>query len=155
MLPYRAAAGRLIEGVSFMPRYLLIVDYRPGVVETPMDQWKPDEIKAHMDYYGALNRELTESGELVGGEALTPPEHGKIVTGDGRTAPVVTDGPFAEYKEMLAGFQIVDVASEARAIEIAARVSAVPGPGGVPQQQPITVRRVMDDADFDSMVAPE
>jgi hypothetical protein len=134
-----------------MPRYLLIVDYRPGDDATPMDRWKPEEISAHMNYYQALNKELAESGELVGGEALTEPCFGKEVVGDGRTAPVVTDGPFAEAKEMLAGFQIVEVESEARAVEIAALVSAVPGPGGVPLRQPVTIRRVMDGADFDAM----
>ena len=141
--------------MSLMPRYLLIVDYRPGVVDTPMEQWRPDEVKAHLDYYDALNAELTASGELVGGEALTGPEHARVVTADGRTAPVVTDGPYAEFKEMLAGFQTVVVDSEARALEIAARVSAVPGPGGVPLQQPITVRRVMDSADFDRLMSGE
>jgi hypothetical protein len=59
---------------------------------------------------------------------------------------VVTDGPFQEFKEWLAGYQIVDVESEARAIQIAAKLSAVPGPGGVPLEQPIQVRQVMDDA---------
>lgn len=68
---------------------------------------------------------------------------------DGVTAPVVTDGPFQEFKEWLAGFQIVDVASEARAIEIAAKISAVPGPGGAATQQPIQVRQVMDDSPSD------
>jgi hypothetical protein len=128
-----------------MTRYLLGVDYRGGVVDTPMLQWKPEEITAHVDYYRALNRELIDSGELVGSEVLTGPDHAKIVTSDGMTAPVVTDGPFQEFKEWLAGYQIVDVESPARAIEIAAKVSAVPGPGGVPLQQPIHVRRVMDD----------
>ncbi|WP_328478113.1 YciI family protein [Actinoplanes sp. NBC_00393] len=129
-------------------RYLLIVDYRPGVIDKPMTEWAPEDIAAHMDYYGALRKELLESGELVTQEALTGPEQAKEVTADGLTAPVVTDGPFAEFKEMLAGYQLVDVESEERAIEIAARISAVPGPGGVPQQQPIGVRRVMTDADF-------
>jgi hypothetical protein len=141
--------------MSLMPRYLLIVDYQPGVIETPMEKWAPEDIKVHLNYYDALNAELTASGELVGGEALTGPEHIKVVTGDGRTAPVVTDGPYAEFKEMLAGFQTVVVDSEARALEIAARVSAVPGPGGVPLQQPITVRRVMDAGDFDRLMAGE
>jgi hypothetical protein len=59
---------------------------------------------------------------------------------------VVTDGPFPEVKEMPAGFQIVDVESQGRAVEIAARISAVPGPGGVPLRQPIVVRRAMDFA---------
>jgi hypothetical protein len=133
-------------------KYLLIVDYRPGVVETPMDQWKPEEIKAHMDYYAALNDELVASGELVTMEALTGPEVAKEVTA-GAGAPVVTDGPFAEFKEMLAGYQLVDVDSEERAIEIAARVSRVPGPGGVPLEQPIGVRRVMGPDDFAALGA--
>jgi hypothetical protein len=133
-----------------MPRYLLLVNYdNGGVVEEPMLEWPAEDIKAHMDYYRALNDELTRSGELVGGEALTWPEQAKTVRGDGSGAPVVTDGPYAEYKEMLAGYQIVEVESEERALEIAARVSAVPGPGGVPLQQPIQVRRVMDSNEFD------
>ena len=133
-----------------MTRYLLAVDFQPGVVDTPMSEWKPEEITAHLDYYGALNRELIANGELVDATILTGPDLAKIVTSDGRTAPVVTDGPFQEFKEWIAGFQIVDVESEARAIEIAARVSAVPGPGGVPLQQPIQVRQVMDDGPSDA-----
>ena len=133
-----------------MPKYLLIVDHQPGVVDTPMDQGRPEEVQAHMDYYNALNKELADSGELVGGHALTGPEQGKTVTA-GTGAPVVTDGVYPESKEVLAGFQVVDVESEERAIEIAALVSRVPGPGGVPLQQPIGVRRVMDDTDFEHL----
>ena len=127
-----------------MARYLLGVNFQPGVVDTPMEEWQPEEIDAHLDYYGELNAELTASGELVQTEILTGPDLAKIVTSDG-TARVVTDGPFQEFKEWLAGYQIFDVESEERALEIAARLSAVPGPGGVPTQQPIHVRRVMDD----------
>jgi len=133
-----------------MPKYLLIVDYRPGVIEQPMDEWSPADVKAHMDYYGAMLADLRARGELVSNEALTGPELAKEVTSDGGP-PVVTDGPFAEFKEMLAGYQLVDVESEERAIEIAALISRVPGPGGVPQQQPIQVRRVMQAADFAAM----
>jgi hypothetical protein len=132
-----------------MARYLLAVNFEGGVVETPMEEWKPEEITAHLDYYKALHRELVESGELVQSEVLAPPDLAKIVTADGAAAPVVTDGPFQEFKEWLAGYQIVDVESEARAIEIAAKISAVPGPGGVPTQQPIHVRQVMDRAPSD------
>ena len=128
-----------------MTRFLLLVNYDGGVIEEPMLSWDPTDIKAHLAYYEALNAELTASGELVGGEALSWPEMSKIVRSDGGSAPVVTDGPYAEAKEQLAGFQIVDVESMERAIEIAARVSAVPGPGGVPSQQPIEVRQVMDE----------
>lgn len=132
-----------------MARYLLGVNFEGGVVDTPMSEWEPEEIAAHLDYYRALHKELVESGELVDSQILTGPELAKIVASDGVTAPVVTDGPFQEFKEWLAGFQIVDVASEARAIEIAAKLSAVPGPGGAATQQPIQVRQVMDDSPSD------
>src|SRR5262245_43588597 len=117
-----------------MPRYVLIVNFEGGVSDTPMEEWKPEEVTAHMDYYRALNNELRESGELVEVEVLTGPDLAKIVTSDGATAPVVTDGPFQEFKEWLAGYEIVDVESEDRAIEIAAKLSAVPGPDGIPIQ---------------------
>jgi hypothetical protein len=131
-----------------MARYLLAVTFQPGVVDTPMEEWKPEEIEAHLDYYRALSKELAESGELVQSEILMGPDLAKIVTSDG-TTPVITDGPFQEFKEWLAGFQIFDVESEERALEIAARLSAVPGPEGVPTQQPIHVRRVMEEGPSD------
>jgi hypothetical protein len=137
-----------------MSRYLLAVDFQPGAVDTPMEEWKPEEITAHLDYYRALHRELVASGELVQSEVLAPPDLAKIVTSDGK-APVVTDGPFQEFKEWLAGYQIVDVESEARAIEIAGKISAVPGPGGVPLEQPIQVRQVMEDAPSDPAAMEE
>ncbi len=133
-----------------MTRYLLAVNFEGGVVETPMEEWKPEEITAHLDYYKALHQVLVESGELVESEVLTGPDLAKIVTSDGATAPVITDGPFQEFKEWLAGYQIVDVESEARAIEIAAKLSAVPGPRGVALQQPIQVRQVMEQAPSDA-----
>lgn len=133
-----------------MSRYLLAVNFEAGVVDTPMEEWEPAEVTAHLDYYKALHRELVASGELVESEVLTGPDLAKIVTFDGATAPVVTDGPFQEFKEWLAGYQIVDVESEARAIEIAARISAVPGPGGVALQQPIQLRQIMERAPSDA-----
>jgi hypothetical protein len=132
-----------------MSRYLLVVNFEGGVVETPMEEWKPEEIAAHLDYYKALRQELVKSGELVETAVLTGPDLAKIVTSDG-TAPVVTDGPFQEFKEWLAGYQIVEVETEARALEIAAKISAVPGPGGVPLQQPIQVRQIMEQSPSDA-----
>jgi len=128
-----------------MTRYLLITDFQPGVAGTPIEDWKPEEVEAHLNYYRLLHRELIASGELVQSEVLAGPDLGKVVTSDG-SATHVLDGPFGEFKEWIAGYQIVDVESEARAIEIAGRLSAVPGQDGVPTQQPITVRQVMDDA---------
>jgi len=126
-----------------MARYLLITDFQSGPDESPMSDWTDQEVNDHLSYYGRLNRELVASGELVGGEVLTGPDLAKVVTSDGG-APVVTDGPFQEFKEWVAGYQIVDVETEERAIEIAALVSAVPGRHGVPTQQPIQVRRIME-----------
>ena len=128
-----------------MARYLLIVTFEPGVVDTPMDEWKPEEITAHLDYYAALRDTLVGTGELLQSEVLTPPDAAHLVTSDG-SHHVVTDGPFQEFKEWVAGYQIVDVESEERALEIAGRISAVPGPGGVPIEQPIQVRQVMTAA---------
>ena len=48
-----------------MKRYMMLVNFDGGTVEAPMDEWKPEEVAAHMDYYRALNKELRETGELV------------------------------------------------------------------------------------------
>ena len=114
-----------------MPRYLLIVNFEgrrrrdaDGGVEAGGDH------RASRLLPVRCTTSSSRSGELVDSKVLTGPDLAKIVTSDGITAPVVTDGPFQEFKEWLAGYQIVDVESEARAIEIAARLSAVPGPDG-------------------------
>ena len=84
-----------------MTRYLPAVNFEGGVVETPMEEWKPEEIAAHLDYYRALRKELVGSGEVVQSEVLAGPGLAKIVTSDGVTAPLGTDGPFQEFKEWL------------------------------------------------------
>ncbi|HLT61446.1 MAG TPA: YciI family protein [Microlunatus sp.] len=126
-----------------MTKYLLIMTFDGGQVDQPMDQWRPDEVDAHLDYYRRLNELLTASGELITHEVLAAPDVSKVVVSDG-AAPVVTDGPFTEFKEWVAGYQLIDVDSEERALEIAALVSAAPGPGGRPTRSPIQVRRVME-----------
>jgi hypothetical protein len=125
-----------------MPKYLLAVTFEPGVEDKPMTEWTSAEIDAHLSHLGAVTNEMIERGELVSGEILAGPDLTKIVTADKPTAPVVTDGPFTEFKEWLAGYQIIDTTEE-RAIEIAAQLSAAPGPGGVPVQQPIHIRPIM------------
>jgi len=73
-----------------------------------------------------LKGELAATGELVSSEGLLPPEEGRIVQiRDG--AQVVTDGPFGEAKEQLAGFFMIDVPDDAQAEALAARVSAAVG----------------------------
>jgi hypothetical protein len=120
------------------------------VVSEPMSEWAPEDIKAHIDFQVRLNQELTERGELVDAQALAGPDLVKIVSHDGVGTPVVTDGPFPESKEFLAGYRIVDVESPERAIEIAAKASAAPGPRGEPIRQEIEVREIMGSPSSDS-----
>jgi hypothetical protein len=129
-------------------RFMLLQAY--GGAESdcpPMTQWTPEEIKAHIDFQTALNAELLERGELVDAQALTAPQLAKFVVADGVSAPVITDGPYPEAKELLAGYRIVDVETAERALEIAARASAAPGVNGVPIRQRIEVREVMSAPD--------
>ena len=124
-------------------KYMLLMSYAPVEGVPPMHEWTPEEAKASGAHMMAIHKDLTEAGEFLGGEGLTGPEAAKIVTSDGVSAPVVTDGPFPEAKEFLAGFWMIDVDSEQLAIEIAARTSAAPGPGGRPTRKPIEVRPIM------------
>jgi hypothetical protein len=125
-------------------KFMLLQNYAATeVVSEPMSMWSEEDVRAHIEFQHRLNEELRERGELVDAQGLAAPELAKIVTHDGAGAPVVTDGPFPEAKELLAGYRIVDVESPERAIEIAAKASAAPGPGGAPIKQPIEVREVM------------
>lgn len=103
----------------------------------------PKDIKAQVAFMEDLNRELAASGELVDAQGLAFPDQAKIVSARPNAAPVVTDGPFPESKEFLAGYWIVDVENEARAVAIAAKVSTAPGRDGVPMNFPVQVRQVM------------
>jgi hypothetical protein len=129
-------------------RFMLLQNY--GEVESgclPMTEWTPEEVDAHIQFQQALNQELIERGELVDAQGLAGPELAKFVVSDGASAPVITDGPFPESKELLAGYRIVDVETAERAISIAAQASAAPGPNGVPIRQPIELRQVMSAPD--------
>lgn len=97
-------------------KYMVLIYNRPGFVEDLTDAERT-ELFGDVD---ALMKELTEAGELVGGEALADPSATRTVrVREG--APAVTDGPFIEAKEQFAGYVMVDVESEERAIDIAAR----------------------------------
>ena len=125
-------------------RFMLLQNYEaPEWDCPPMDQWTPADVRAHIEFQVALNAELVRSGEFVDAQGLTSPEQSRFVTADGVTAPVVTDGPFPEGKELVAGYRMIDVDSLERALDIAARASAAPGPGGVPMRTRIEVREVM------------
>ena len=129
-------------------RFMLLQNYgEVGSGCVPMSEWTPEEIKAHIDFQIALNKELAERGELVDAQGLAGPDVAKFVVSDGVNPPKIIDGPYPESKELLAGYRLVDVDSLDRALEIAARSSAAPGPGGVPIQQQIEVRQVLGAPD--------
>jgi hypothetical protein len=129
-------------------RYMLLQNYGPVESDCPpMTEWSPADVRAHIEFQQALNTELAGLGELVDAQGLAGPDEARLVVSDGASAPVITDGPFPESKELLAGYRLVDVDSAARAIEIAARASAAPGPDGAPIRQPIEVRQVLSAPD--------
>jgi hypothetical protein len=124
-------------------KFMLMMNAPRGKADWSVASWPPEAVKAHIQFMIDLNKELTRSGELVGAEGLAGPNEARVVRATPGGAPAVTDGPFAETKEFLAGYWIVDVESPQRAYEIAGRASAAPGPGGAPLNIPIEVRQVM------------
>jgi hypothetical protein len=123
-------------------RYMLMMHTPRGTGDYQINNWSPDDFKAHMAFMHGLNKELAEAGEWVDGQGLTPPGQAKLVRAGKNGAPV-TDGVFPEAKEFLAGFWIVEVDRPERAYQIAAKASSAPGPGGKPLILPIEVRQVM------------
>jgi len=121
-------------------KYMLMMNTAGGPYQ--IMEWPPEALKAHIDYMQALNRDLEAAGELVGREGLAAPTEAKLVRADLEGRPV-TDGAFAETKEFLAGFWIVEVDSPERAYEIAARASQAPGRDGEPLYMDVEVREVM------------
>ena len=124
-------------------RFMLMMHAPRGTGEYQVSDWAPQDLKAHIEFMHRLNRELTDRGEFVAGEGLAPPGQARVVRVGNGGAPAVTDGPFPETKEFLAGFWIVEVDRAERAYEIAAKVSSAPGPGGKPLVIPVEVRQVM------------
>jgi hypothetical protein len=123
-------------------KYMLMMNYYVEGVP-PIDAWAPQDVQRHIQFQQDLAAQLVASGELVDGQGLAWPDSAKFVTSDGVSAPVITDGPFPESKEFLAGYWLVDVEDEARAIAIAAQASAAPGPDGAPMRQVFEVRALM------------
>ena len=124
-----------------MAKYLFLKHYRgapEAVNDVPMDQWAPDEVDAHVQFMRDFADRLEATGEFVDEQALSPDGVWVRYGGEGR--PPVTDGPFAETKDLIAGWMIVDVDSYERAIELAGELSAAPGAGGEPIHEWLEVR---------------
>jgi hypothetical protein len=127
-----------------MAKYLLLKHYRgapASINNVPMAQWTPEEITAHVQYMRDFAARLEETGEFVETQELTP--DGIFVRYDGEGRPPVTDGPFAETKDVIAGWMVIDVDSHERAIELAGELSAAPGAGGKPIHEWLELRPFM------------
>ena len=105
--------------------------------------WAPADFAAMGAFMAEFSKDLAESGELLETRGLTAPVHARrlqLING----APVVTDGPYAETQEVLAGYWIVECDSFDRATEIAARLTTIPGPRHLRERGVVDVRPIAD-----------
>ena len=125
-------------------KFMLMMNAPRGDGDWGVKNWTMDELKAHIGFMKTFGQDLKAEGVLVGAEGLASPGQARIVRANPKDhTPEVTDGPFAESKEFLAGYWIVDVESPEQAHAIAARASLAPGPGGKPMYLKIEMREVM------------
>jgi hypothetical protein len=127
-------------------KFMLMMHAPRGDGDWGILQWTPEALNAHIAFMMELNKNLQSDGALVGAEGLAMPAQARIVRAGKQGKPEVTDGPFAESKEFLAGYWIVDVESPEAAYKIAAKASSAPGPDGKPLNMAIEVREVMSCA---------
>jgi hypothetical protein len=131
-------------------KYLVMVqgtqadyDAMRGRASATSPAWGEEELQAMFAYMGAINDDLSETGELVDGQGLAEPAQTRHVTlGDDGKA-VITDGPYSETKELLAGYWVLECESLERVTEIAERVARCPQPAGAPDY-PVVIRPIMD-----------
>jgi hypothetical protein len=122
-------------------KYMLMM-HTPGHGPYQVAEWPKKDLEAHIGFMGDFIKKLSDAGELAAAEGLAGPDQAKLVRA-GNNGEVITDGVFAETKEFLAGYWIVDVETPERAYAIAAEASAAPGPGGKPMNMNVEVRQVM------------
>jgi hypothetical protein len=105
-----------------MAKYMLIMR---GTDES-LAQMMATPFEEMLETVGRFNEELIKAGVLVAAEGLDDPAQGVVVDFSGE-APVVTDGPYGETKELFGGFYLIDVASKQEAVEWARRMPAGDG----------------------------
>ncbi|WP_086563698.1 YciI family protein [Streptomyces africanus] len=131
-------------------KYLVMVqgtqadyDAMRGKASAHSPAWSQEELQTMFAYMGAINDDLSETGEFVDGQGLAEPAQTRHVTlGDDGKA-VITDGPYSETKELLAGYWVLECESLERVTEIAERVARCPQPAGAPDY-PVVIRPIMD-----------
>ncbi|HJU41759.1 MAG TPA: YciI family protein [Vicinamibacterales bacterium] len=121
-------------------KYMMQMNVKGGRYQA--ESWAKQDVKAMVDFMNRFNADLKSKGQWVFAEGLVSPDQARLVRAGDDGRPVVTDGPFAETKEFIAGFWIVDVKNADEAYALAAKVSLCPGPGGKPLHMPLEVRQV-------------
>ncbi|MGW0904482.1 YciI family protein [Streptomyces sp. NPDC002853] len=134
-------------------KYLVMVqgtqaDYeaQSGKGNASSPAWSEKDLQAMFAFMGALNNDLAESGEIVDGQGLAEPARTRLVDVDKEGRPVITDGPYGETKEVLAGYWVLECESLDRVTEIAARIQQCPIPEGAPNY-PVVIRPIMGGPD--------
>ncbi|KAF4408735.1 MULTISPECIES: YciI family protein [Streptomyces] len=131
-------------------KYLVMVqgaqadyDAMAGKASDHSPAWSQEDMQAMFSFMNELNNDLAETGEMIDGQGLTEPAQTRLV-GPGKDGrPVITDGPYGETKEVLAGYWVLDCASLERVTEIAARITQCPAPEGAPNP-PVVIRRIQE-----------
>ncbi|MEU3087681.1 YciI family protein [Streptomyces massasporeus] len=131
-------------------KYLVMVqgtqaDYEAmrGKASADSPAWSEEELQTMFAYMGAINDDLSESGEFIDGQGLAEPAQTRHVTRGDDGKAVITDGPYGETKELLAGYWVLECESLDRVTEIADRVARCPQPAGAPDH-PVVIRPIMD-----------
>lgn len=127
-------------------RFMMILKTTPAAEKVAQAAGMTAEL---IDAMGKLNSDMVKAGVLLGGDGLAPSDTATTVEIT-ETDAVVLDGPFAETKELIAGFWLLQVSSQEEAVEWARRI---PSPGGVTTV--VEVRRIVEADDFGDEFTPE
>ena len=134
-----------------MSKYLVMIfgnqadyDAMNGKASEGRPAWSQQDLQTMFKYMESINNDLAESGEFVDGQGLAEPSRSVVVTAGPDGAPVVSDGPYGETREVLAGYWVLDCASIERVTEIAKRVHECPLPPGTAPSD--VVVRPIDEA---------
>ncbi|MER5893693.1 YciI family protein [Streptomyces sp. NPDC001876] len=129
-------------------KYLVMVqgsqaDYEAmrGKASANSPAWNEKDVKAMFAFMEGINNDLAESGEMVDGQGLVEPAKTRFVSAGADGQPVISDGPYGETKELLAGYWVLDCESLERVTEIAARIALCPQPEGAPEY-PVVIRPI-------------
>ncbi|WP_433891211.1 YciI family protein [Streptomyces sp. CA-111067] len=127
-------------------KYLVMVqgtqaDYetQAGKPTAGLPVWSDKDMQVMFEHMGAINNDLAESGELIDAQGLAEPARTRLVSAGADGRPLITDGPYGETKEVIAGYWLLECESLERVTEIAARVTRCPLPEGA-NTYPVVIR---------------